>query len=194
MPSAHPAPDQIPSTVGTAVHVNFRKWNDAEHWQSDGTLLGTDEHGVWVGFPAGTRCSRPDASFVCDRPQVGLFPWDRGYTPVVWDRDEARGDTGRIRIYTDISTIPTWRRDGDDRWTVTMIDLDLDVVQRVGEDPYVDDEDEFAAHQVRYGYPAEVVEQAEQDCRLVLSMVQEHTGPFDGAFERRLRDYLAEIS
>ncbi|TWP34374.1 DUF402 domain-containing protein [Leekyejoonella antrihumi] len=189
MAPTSPDPSTLPSEIGAAVHVNFRKWDDAQHWQFDGVLLGSDQYGVWLGFPVGTHFARPGAAFDCDRAQVALFPWDHGYTPTIWDRDDARGDTGRVRIYTDISTVPVWHRDGD-RWTVTMIDLDLDVVQRLGEDPFVDDEDEFAEHQVSYAYPREVITQAERDCRWVLSMVQEHTGPFDGTGERWLQRYL----
>ena len=41
----------------------------------------------------------------------------------------------------------------------TMIDLDLDVVRkRPTARIYVDDEDEFAEHQVKYGYPPDVID------------------------------------
>ena len=55
-------------------------------------------------------------------------------------------------VYVDVTTVPVW--DGP---TVTMIDLDLDVVREWSGDVFIDDEDEFADHRQRLGYPAEVV-------------------------------------
>src|SRR5206468_12115191 len=60
-----------------------------------------------------------------------------------------------ISIYVDVSTQPTVA-DG----VVSAVDLDLDVIRLRDGTVFVDDEDEFLAHQVRFGYPAEVVAQA----------------------------------
>jgi hypothetical protein len=35
------------------VHVTFRKWPARPHWEFDAVRLGNDEHGVWLGAPAG---------------------------------------------------------------------------------------------------------------------------------------------
>ena len=55
-------------------------------------------------------------------------------------------------MYVDITTVPVWAGD-----TVTAVDLDLDVVRGWTGRVWVDDEDEFAAHRVRYGYPSDLV-------------------------------------
>jgi hypothetical protein len=63
-------------------------------------------------------------------------------------------------------------------WEVTMVDLDLDVVLTREGHLFVDDEDEFAEHQVELGYPAEVVALAERWRDLVLSAVAAGDEPF----------------
>ena len=59
-----------------------------------------------------------------------------------------------------------------------MVDLDLDVVLTRAGHLFVDDEDEFAEHQVELGYPAEVVALAERWRDLVLSAVAAGDEPF----------------
>ena len=46
---------------------------------------------------------------------------------------------------------------------------------------FVDDEDEFAEHQERYGYPADVVSRAEQAAAWLTEAVRAGDGPFGGA-------------
>ena len=75
-----------------------------------------------------------------------------------------------------MTTQPVW--DGS---TVTSIDLDLDVVRDVDGVVRVEDEDEFAAHQVELGYPPDVVRAAEQTCLQVLADVRDARPPFDGS-------------
>jgi protein associated with RNAse G/E len=63
-----------------------------------------------------------------------------------------------------------------------MVDLDLDVLRKRGADlPLLVDEDEFAEHQVRYGYPADVIRSAEQSAQWLMTAVANGTGPFNGA-------------
>ena len=60
-----------------------------------------------------------------------------------------------------------------------MVDLDLDVVRlRPDSRVVVDDQDEFAEHQVRYGYPPDVISQAEQAAAALVAMVSARVEPF----------------
>jgi protein associated with RNAse G/E len=54
---------------------------------------------------------------------------------------------------------------------VTMIDLDLDVIKRRDGTVFIDDEDEFAEHQVKYAYPADVIATARQTCDWLVQAV-----------------------
>ena len=87
-----------------------------------------------------------------------------------------------VRVYVDMTTEPVWQtRRGDDggpEWEVTMVDLDLDVVLTRDGDLYVDDEHEFAEHQVALGYPPEVTALAERWRHLVFAAVASGEEPF----------------
>ena len=63
--------------------------------------------------------------------------------------------------------------------TVTMVDLDLDVVVREDGSVAVDDEDEFAVHQRRFAYPPEIV-QCARSCTEVLAAIEGRAAPFEG--------------
>ena len=58
---------------------------------------------------------------------------------------------------------------------------------------FVDDEDEFAEHQVAYGYPADVVEAAQASCDRVFAAVRARQAPYDGT-ARVWLDRLAELT
>ncbi|HWC23122.1 MAG TPA: DUF402 domain-containing protein [Flexivirga sp.] len=175
---------------GTAVHVDYRKWDGTPHWQSMGTLLGVDEHGCWVGFPEGTHFERPGAAFDIECDSVSLFPGG-GYTPAF---NESTGRAEQVVVYVDTTTPPVWSRTDDGGWRVTMIDLDLDVVRRANGFAYVDDEDEFAEHQRQFGYPADVIRRAEDDTRAVFGALRDGRPPFDDTGWRWMRRLAETLS
>jgi protein associated with RNAse G/E len=82
-------------------------------------------------------------------------------------------------VYVDITTPATWSG-----VTVTMVDLDLDVVLPHGGTAFIDDDDEFAVHRLRYDYPPGIVEAAERTSALVLDAVRARRPPFDPATAR----------
>jgi protein associated with RNAse G/E len=68
--------------------------------------------------------------------------------------------------------------------------MDLDVVvRRDGQEPYIDDQDEFAEHQVQYGYPADVVALTERTAHALLAAVNNRQPPFDTTADH----WLAEL-
>jgi hypothetical protein len=177
---------------GTPIRCEMTKWGDRPHWQSPGVYLGADEHGDWLGFPQGTPYTRPGAEFESAVDAVTLVPAGGWYAATV----HAPGSW--VDVYVDITTPGEW--DGD---VVRMVDLDLDVVRladpmpdhaleaavaagRTSGEIYVDDEDEFAEHQVAFGYPADVIERAQASCDRVLAAVRAGLPPYDGAHRRWL--------
>ena len=174
---------------GDPVRVVMTKWVDRPHWEFACSFLGSDHHGDWLGIAAGTLMTRPGASYVSPTNQLGLVP-----AP---GPDDARGwlatfhDVGGpLRVYVDITTPPAW-----DGTVVRAVDLDLDVVCGPTGRVWVDDEDEFADHRVRFGYPDEVSRAAMSSCDLVLAQMQNERPPYDGdsaaAWLARLGDLLA---
>jgi protein associated with RNAse G/E len=97
------------------------------------------------------------------------------------DADLQRGTVLDI----DITTVPRWVT-GD---RVEMADLDLDVMRCFDGSAEILDDEEFAEHQVRYGYPPEVIGRAERDASAMLAAVTSVTEPFGQV----CRDWLARV-
>jgi uncharacterized protein len=179
---------------GSAVRVEMSKWGDRPHWHFAGTYLGRDEHGEWLGFPAGTHYQRPGLELHSAVDTVTLIPisdWcaPTFYAPGTW-----------CELYVDIATPGAW--DGD---VLRSVDLDLDVVRMSAEPPqhstvalpdqkapwgelFIDDEDEFAEHQVAYAYPDEVVRAARDAAGRVLADARARRAPYDGSHRRWLQE------
>ena len=173
MPSGRPP-------IGAPVLGRFTKWGEGRHWEWVGRYLGADEHGDWWVAPPGTRCVRPGRDFIEEVGWVSVAPVGRGWAASFYP------DPKHISVYVDMTTPAVWQRragtgeHGDEgpEWEVTMVDLDLDVVLTREGLLFVDDEDEFAEHQVSLGYPPEVVALAEDAARTVLAAVAEGREPF----------------
>ena len=181
---------------GTRVQCEMTKWGDRPHWQFEGIHLGSDEHGEWLGFPQGTHNRRPGHEFHSSVDCVTLVQPGRWHLPTF----QAPGIW--CDLYADITTPAEWHGD-----VLRAVDLDLDVIRMSPEPPpellldwmagpgeiFVDDEDEFAEHQVAFGYPADVVAQAQASCDAVLAEVIARRAPYDGTAQRWL-DLLSELS
>lgn len=152
------------------------KWGARPHWELDAVYLGSDEHGQWIGAPAGTLNARPGAQFVSEVDSVSLVPPGDGelvthiatfHRPGIW-----------CRVYVDITTPARW-----DGALLRAVDLDLDVIRGDTGRVWIDDEDEFADHRVRFGYPDEIVAAALASCARVHASVTAEAPPYDGAAE-----------
>jgi hypothetical protein len=178
---------------GTRIRCEMTKWGDRPHWQFAGVYLGADEHGEWLGFPRGTHNSRPGYEFHSEVDAVTLVPTGGWYAatfhaPGIW-----------CDLYIDVTTPGEWVAD-----VLRAVDLDLDVIRMSptnGRTPpvgivagpgevFVDDEDEFAEHQVAFGYPTEVVGCAQASCDELVSAVRAGLPPYDGTHRR----WLDELS
>jgi hypothetical protein len=167
--------------------MRFRKWDGTPHWVFDGTYLGSDEHGAWIGYPVGTLLSRPGLRYHAKSPGVvlvGGFGWIPSFN----------GRPHETAVYIDLATVPEWRHDGGGTgsapaWEVTSADMDLDVIalrdghrqDKHGQQFFIDDEDEFAEHTVKYGYPPSVVARVRADADALLTAVRAGEPPYDGA-------------
>lgn len=152
----------------------WRKWDGSPHWRHECVYLGADEWGDWVGQPVGWHSFRPGAEFYAAAPNVTLVPPSADHALTV-----NREHPIAMRIYIDLGWDVRWT---EDPLLATGIDMDLDVVRVIGErGTWVDDRDEWAEHRVRYGYPAEVVEQLEALALNLETRVRAQTAPFDDA-------------
>jgi uncharacterized protein len=163
------------------VQVNYRKYDGSLHWNLRMRRLGEDEHGIWLGLPAHSvmrKGHNPEVPL----PEAHVLLFPRG----AWWTATFNAAPRSTEVYCDITTPPQWPSPGE----VTMVDLDLDVIRKRGVSvPVLVDEDEFAEHQVRYGYPAEVTTAAQSSADWLLDAVGRGTGPFGGAH----RGWLAMV-
>jgi hypothetical protein len=163
--------------VGQGVRVEMQKWGERPHWAFDARWLGSDEHGDWIGIPAGTPMARPGMHLVSQFDQVGLVPTsgsdvERAFLATFHAPDAPTW------VYVDMTTPPAW-----DGTTVRAVDLDLDVIRMREGWVVIDDEDEFLEHQVTLAYPPEVVALAEASRDRVHAAVLDEDPPYDGSHE-----------
>jgi protein associated with RNAse G/E len=165
------------------IQVDYRKYDNSPHWRQTMYMLGEDDHGTWLGAPANAvvhkGLGRP--SFTLAEPRVLLCPRDAWWTATFIS------PPARLEIYCDITTPPEWPTPSD----VTMVDLDLDVC-RTRRDQRVEllDEDEFAEHQLGYGYSTDVIGRATESARWLVNTITAGTEPFG----RDYRRWLAAIA
>jgi len=142
--------------VGTPVELRFTKYDGSPHWEYDLIVLGTDAHGLWLGGRPGDVCRRIGRTIEPGVHWVTLVPAAGAWIATF---NEPGGPLG-AGTYVDLTDPPTWQAVQTARGAglrMRCADLDLDVVRRFTGECYIDDEDEFADHQVRFGYPSELV-------------------------------------
>ncbi len=158
------------------MRVVYTKFDGSLHWHHTLQYLGEDEHGTWLGAAAGTTSQRgegPKAVFV--QRAVKLIPVGLWWTATFYAAPEA------TEIYCDITSPPKWPEEN----CVTMVDLDLDVLRlRANQQVLLVDEDEFAEHRVRYGYPSDVIRSAEQAAAWLQAAIGDGTEPFAGGYHQ----------
>ena len=176
-PAARPGPGAGAGSVGL-VQVDYHKYDGSLHWNLRMRRLGEDEHGVWLGLPADSvmrKGHNPEVPL----PEAHVILFPRG----AWWTACFNAAPRSTEIYCDITTPPEWLS----RETVSMIDLDLDVLRKRGAaQPLLVDEDEFAEHQLHYGYPPDVIASAQDSAAWLMAAVAGGAGPFGGAHARWL--------
>jgi protein associated with RNAse G/E len=152
------------------VRVDYRKYDGSPHRSYPALRLGEDEHGVWLGVP---QHLFNDPGFKYEDPYVLLVPPDAWWTALF------NAPPRRTEIYCDVATPATWPSPDH----VVLADLDLDVRRRrrTGTVELVD-EDEFAAHRTRFGYPEDVVDNAWAAARWLVNALADGTEPFAGGY------------
>lgn len=142
---------QAGTVARMGVEIRFTKWGGRRHWRFTMEPLGGDRYGQWLGARAGILLQRGlEDPIVQPHDFVTLVPASGSWIASF----NGPGETD-IAVYIDVTTEPSIQAE-----TVSAVDLDLDVVLLRDGTVRVLDEDEFAAHQVLYQYPAEVIEQA----------------------------------
>lgn len=173
-----PKPGERPE-VGEPIVVQYFKYSGDLHWRHDMVFLGDDEHGTWLGGPAGT---------IIQRGQEPAKQWPSPFVQLIapgrWWTLFFNGDhSDDYRIYIDVITPATWPETG----RVEMVDLDLDVVLRHNRTVEVLDEDEFLSHSELFSYPDSLIDRARTTTAELVLQVEAGQEPFGVDGERWLR-------
>ena len=159
--------DRRLTSSARVVEIDFRKYPDTRHWQFATEYLGEDEHGIWLGGRAGNPAQKGWATPVTFGHDFVKLIVPDGWWTAIWNT------RGGISVYVDIVMPARW--DGD---RVTLLDLDLDVIISSDGSVKIDDEDEFAEHQVSLGYTLEMIEGAEQATAEIVAAIEADAEPF----------------
>jgi len=163
----------VPSDI---VRVVYRKYDGSAHRDYPARRLAEDELGVWLGVTLGTESVYHGRASVEKIPFVVLVPHDAWWTGMF------NPPPRTSEVYCDITTPARWRGD-----TVHLLDLDLDVVRRRTTGTVeLRDEDEFAEHRARFGYPDDLVAAAEGAAKLLMQALGDGTEPFATAYRKWL--------
>jgi protein associated with RNAse G/E len=158
------------------VRVVYRKYDGTAHRDYPARRLAEDDLGTWLGVSAGTRSVYHGRPSVEQIPFVVLVPHDAWWTGMF------NPPPRTSEVYCDIATPAVWEGD-----TVRIVDLDLDVVRRRATGAVeLRDEDEFAEHRERFGYPDDVADNAQQAARWLLGALGDGTEPFASAYRKWL--------
>lgn len=158
--------------AGDAIRTEFTKFGGSPHWGADGIFLGDDQFGSWLFYPRGTVIAKPGSSFEAVADHVQFVHPDLPSVASIFSAKNAHPEM-RFDLYVDMTTTPRWNGN-----TVRMIDLDLDVIRHLDGRVEVVDEDEFAGHQIRYGYPDDIVDLARRSRDDVFAAITSQSEPY----------------
>ena len=149
------------------------KYDGSLHYRYPLTVVQEDvDLFILYGCP-GTVCDSYRGQLTAKYHSLELYWSARFYNlTVMWHAD------WRPRMhYVNIATPAAW-----DDGTLRFIDLDLDVIWHADSGEVIlDDEDEFELHQVRFGYPSDLIAQVRQGADEVRQLMARLAYPFDGS-------------
>ena len=154
------------------VQIDFRKWDGSRHWQFAMKRLGEDEHGLWLWSPPGSDMQRGyEPMRKSSSVNLKLIPDGKWWT-AIWSWQS------KVDLYVDIITPPTWNGA-----TVTMVDIDLDVMRLPDGRVEVVDEDEFEQHRMEFEYPPRLVDNARATAARMAVALEARHEPFGATAE-----------
>ena len=157
---------------GAEVTLQRFKYGGIPHYRHVGRILGSDDRGTWLSLPPQPLTRGGEHVLDVTWWTLQLVPEDGGWWAAFFEED-----VGSYDLYVDVCTGSTWTGA-----TVTMIDLDLDVVRyRADGSVAVIDHDDLERHAVMFDYPAQLIQQAHVTAARLLEAVTEGRSPFDGS-------------
>jgi uncharacterized protein len=155
------------------VSVHSTKYDGSLHYRYNTTLVHEEANALMLYMQPGTPIESYRGSMIAEYHNLQIYWSDRRYNlHVSW-----YADWRPLNHYVNVATPAVWN-DG----TLNFIDLDLDVIWRSSTGEVIlDDEDEFALHQVSFGYPSHLIEQSLRSSLEVRQLIAQRSYPFDGS-------------
>jgi protein associated with RNAse G/E len=153
--------------------VHSTKFDGSLHYRYLTTVVREERDLLVLYMPPGVPLDSYRGPMVTKQHTLQFYWADRFYNlHVNWDAEwQPRSH------YVNIATPATWH-DG----ALRFVDLDLDIIWRAATGEVIlDDEDEFTLHQQRFGYSAELIDQAWRSSEDVRAMIARRAHPFDGS-------------
>lgn len=172
MSTAPPARGTPDATPMKPFFVHSTKYDGSLHYRYPAQIVRAEPGLLVLHRSRGAPIENYRGSFTGDLLTLEFYWSDRHYNLIVQWLDGWRP----YMHYVNIATPATWH-DGALRY----VDLDLDVIWKAQTDAIIlDDEDEFALHQTRFGYPPDLIAQAWRTRDEVRALLEQRAPPFDG--------------
>ncbi len=158
-------------TGDDTIAITARKYDGAAHLTWSARLLLADDDLILTYAPPGmtlvhhTKGLRLPQDHAC----LSVFPRRRNWNAML----DFAADGAPLGVYCNVALPPTVAP-GHLDW----VDLDLDVVRSGDGAATLVDADEFAAHAIRYAYPAALVAAARAAADALLSLASRGVAPF----------------
>ena len=161
--------------AGTPIQVESTKFDGSLHYRYEMIVVADEGERLMAWGPVGTRFQSYRGSYDATRHFLMLHSRDRYWNlEVMWDEDWTPN-----KHYVNIALPSTW-----DDGTLRFVDLDLDISWWPDGSVGLLDEDEFAEHHERFGYPQWLVDRAWAAVDEVRAMISSRLPPFDGSLYR----------
>ena len=154
---------------GTRVLLRATKYDGTAHWIQPFQVVSDDGNLLVASYRARTPIYTSRGEFRSPYDSLVYFWRDRWYNVFRLSRPRCP----LALWYCNVTTPPLF-----DGCQIGYVDLDLDLKVQPGGGFELLDEDEFEVHQRKYGYPPEVIEQAESAARELTEMARARAFPF----------------
>jgi uncharacterized protein len=160
------------------IELRSLKYDGSLNYFWPALLLHEEANGFVWATPAGAPFTRPSGVHAVPHDWLGRVWYDRWYAVDASLAPLSDGAApGTLRHYYCNLGIPgAWEGN-----VYGYVDTDLDVQIFPDGRHELLDEDEFATHQVRFGYPEDVVAATKQAAREAIALAHAGMAPFDGS-------------
>lgn len=166
------------------IKVKVFKYGGTIHYEWESLLIeDTEDYVLVYGLPGRSLVHHTkEKVYQYDSYSIEYFPKNEWFTVNI---DIYRN--GNIEYYCNICMPPEFSNK-----EIKFIDLDIDIVRSIEGKWSVVDEDEYEVNSEKFKYPSTLKENVSQALDEILKKIEGKHFPFDGFFEKYIKDLLSE--